>query len=264
MQAHILVFDSGLGGTTVLQELQKLLPDCSYSYALDNAAFPYGGKTDQFLLQRSRLLFQQLIAIDKPDIVVIACNTASTLLLESLRKQYPETHFIGVVPAIKPAAMQSKSKVIALLATPATIARPYIDHLQARFAQDCQLVRLADPMLAILAERKLRDNLSVDEEVALVVEQIKQHPLSTEIDTIVLGCTHYPAINQELAEAWGGSMNWVDSGEAIAKRAKVLVESMQGKTRNSHLFLSTSQQQDSIHRLLSRYIYPLALQALSL
>lgn len=252
---HVLIFDSGLGGTTVLQELQKSLNHCSYSYALDNAAFPYGEQTDGFLLRRSTQLFQQLIHQDKPDIVVIACNTASTLFLDSLRQQFPNVDFIGVVPAIKPAAQLSANKTIALLATPATIVRPYIDDLHQQFAKDCQLIRLAHKDLAVLAEEKIRFNRSVQAAITAIVNELQQQYKTDDIDTIVLGCTHYPVILNELQNAWGKRVHWIDSGQAIARRARQLIERLtSNQQRNSKIYLTAHKDQTCIAHCLDKYL----------
>lgn len=226
MNGHILVFDSGLGGTTILAELIKLLPHCTYSYALDNEAFPYGSQTDAFLLERCLPLFDRLLKAAKPDVVVIACNTASTLFLDKLREHYPETPFVGVVPAIKPAAAISQSQVIALLATPATIRRSYISTLQNNYACDCQMIRLSHPDLVFLAEQKIRDGILDIEKLQTIVEGFKAVEDAHLIDTFVLGCTHFPAIASELAELWGKPANWIDSGAAIAKRTANLLDQL--------------------------------------
>ena len=253
--AHILVFDSGLGGTTILTALKKQLPQCSYSYAMDNAVFPYGGQTDAFLLQRCGPLFAKLIAHEQPDIIVIACNTASTLFLAYLRQQYPDVAFIGVVPAIKPAALLSTTGVIALLATPATIQRQYIDLLSDQHAKGCELIRFSHPDLAILAEQKMRGQAPAQLQYDRIFSAFKRHPKAAAIDTFILGCTHYPAIADELALAWGKKVQWVDSADAIAKRATSLLQAMTSpkKAKEAHLLLTTDAQQEEIERSLRRF-----------
>lgn len=264
-QGHILIFDSGLGGTTILHELQQALPNCSYSYALDNAAFPYGSQDDTFLLERSEKLFRQLLQRDPADLVVIACNTASTLFLTSLRQQFPDTAFIGVVPAIKPAAQISRSKTIALLATPATVVRPYIDELHRQFAQDCQLIRLSHPDLAILAEHKIRYGKDVQQPIHMIVEQLKQQASTSLIDTIILGCTHYPAIAKELSTAWGNDVVWLDSGEAVARRAQQVIASSKSQTRQKNtLYLTATIDQQCISNSLSCYLDKPSLELISI
>lgn len=253
--AHILVFDSGLGGTTILDELKRQLPECNYSYAMDNAVFPYGSQTDAFLLQRCQPLFAALIAQEEPDIVIIACNTASTLFLEQLRQQYPHLAFIGVVPAIKPAASLSKTGVIALLATPATIQRQYIDLLSDQYANGCELIRFSHGDLAILAENKMRGQVVSQSAFDQIIAEFKMHPKASQIDTFILGCTHYPAIAKELAKAWGTKVQWVDSTAAIAKRAKSLLSAMPTprQAKVARLLLTADTKQQQIQSSLARF-----------
>ncbi|MGH6935220.1 MAG: aspartate/glutamate racemase family protein, partial [Methylocella sp.] len=130
----ILVFDSGLGGLTVCGEVASLLPDAQIIYAADNAAFPYGELSEDALVARVLVVTDRLISLCGPDAVVIACNTASTLTLPHLRARFSEIPFIGTVPAIKPAASQSRSGLISVLATPGTVARDYTQDLVRTYA----------------------------------------------------------------------------------------------------------------------------------
>lgn len=253
MSQHILVFDSGLGGTTILAELQKQLPTCSYSYAMDNAVFPYGGQSDAFLLHRCLPLFSQLITADQPDLVVIACNTASTLFLDQLRQHYPDLPFVGVVPAIKPAATISKTGVIALLATPATIRREYIDALATAHACHCELIRYSHPDLVMLAEQKIRSGQLDLQRLDHIMTDLKQHPQAMAIDTFVLGCTHFPAIRDELAQCWMQPVQWVDSGVAIARRVSSLLPAPplpKHSRRHSTLYLTGENDQPVVQQSL--------------
>ena len=220
---HILVFDSGLGGTTVLKAIQEQLPDNIYSYMLDNDAFPYSNKSDAFLLERIQRLFNKLIPLAQPDLVVIACNTASTLTLQMLREHF-NLPFVGVVPAIKPAAALSKTQTLALLATEATIHRDYIDQLWAAHACHCELLRLGSQRLVELAEEKIQGNNIDINCVKQELLPLMQHPLHQQIDVFILGCTHFPALKSELALAWPWPAQWIDSGDAIARRVKELCE----------------------------------------
>ncbi|MGH6824058.1 MAG: aspartate/glutamate racemase family protein, partial [Methylocella sp.] len=148
----ILVFDSGLGGLTVRGELARLLPDAQIIYAADNAAFPYGELAEDALVARVMAVTDRLIALCRPDAVVIACNTASTLTLPHLRAKFPEVPFIGTVPAIKPAASQSRSGLISVLATPGTVARDYTRELVRTYAAHCVVTLAGSSVLAPLAE----------------------------------------------------------------------------------------------------------------
>ena len=254
---HILVFDSGLGGTTVLREIQTLLPDAIYSYALDNDAFPYGQKSNDFLLQRCVPLFTQLIQLAAPTIIVIACNTASTLLLNTLRQAFPHIAFVGVVPAIKPAAQLSHSKVIGLLATEATVNRSYVDELQAAHAADCTLVRLGTAHLVALAENKMRGEAVDLCQLQAIVSEFLALPNASAVDTIVLGCTHFPLLRDELSALWPTPIVWIDSGAAIAKRVQSLVLQPHNTLpmpydTNAYLFITSVTKQEKITAALQK------------
>ena len=225
---HILVFDSGLGGTTILKEIHARLPSYAYSYAMDNNAFPYGNKANDYLLERSVKLFEFLINHSHPDLIVIACNTASTLILDKLRSQF-DTPFVGVVPAIKPAAATSESKVIGLLATEATIGRDYIKELNNEYAGQCEVIQLGSQKLVELAEDKLKGNPVDTVALHKELKSLKEHPLANKIDTFVLGCTHFPAIKNEIATIWPHKARWIDSGEAIARRVDELCQNITSK-----------------------------------
>ncbi len=217
MSPHILIFDSGLGGISVLHEIRLKMPHARFSYLIDNDAFPYGEKSDDWLKSRGKKLFAKLLSQVQPDLIILACNTASTLFLEDIRKQ-SSIAVIGVVPAIKPAAKISQTKTIGLLATQATISRGYIDQLHKNHGQDCTLIRFNAQPLVKLSENYLRQ-LSLDfTALDNLITDIKTHHLASEIDTIILGCTHFPALKEKLKERWGQPIHWIDSGEAIARR----------------------------------------------
>ena len=152
----ILVFDSGLGGLTVCGEVARLLPDAQIIYAADDAAFPYGELREDALVARVLMVMHHLIALCGPDAVVIACNTASTLALPHLRARFPKIPFIGTVPAIKPAASQSRSGLISVLATPGTVARDYTRELVRTYAAHCVVTLAGSSLLAPLAEAFMR------------------------------------------------------------------------------------------------------------
>lgn len=254
MSKHILVFDSGLGGTTVLQELIKAMPGNRYSYALDNAAFPYGNKANSFLQNRIIRLFDELLARCQPDLAVIACNTASTLILETLRLHYP-LPFVGVVPAIKPAAAISRSGVIGLLATEATVQRDYIKQLHEAHAAHCEMVRFATQRLVDIAEQKILGNPINHKALQEIAEAIQKHPLYDRIDTFILGCTHFPALREELANLFPPHIHWVDSGEAIARRARQLCADMPETTEQapSRLFITRGKERPVLLQALKPF-----------
>ena len=216
--APILVFDSGVGGLTIVDAIAEALPGAPIVYACDNEAFPYGPKPEDELVDRVHDVLDALVSRFAPRLVVVACNTASTVALPRLRSQYI-VPIVGVVPAIKPAARLSKNRIIGLLATPGTVRRPYTDQLIAEHAADCTVVRVGSSELVLAAEQKLRGELV---EPALLRELLRPI-LEAGADTVVLGCTHFPLLRTELEAAAGRELTWVDSGEAIARRVRDLL-----------------------------------------
>jgi len=210
----VLIFDSGVGGLSILQEVRRQLPWCQYVYACDNRAFPYGTKAESELVERVDTVLKALIAETAPDIVVIACNTASTVALPKIRAHFLNP-VVGVVPAIKPAALQSRSKVIGLLATPATVKRPYTQWLIDEFAGDCRVVRVGSAELVELAEQKLRGTEVPHDQLRQIIQPFFDDP---QLDTLVLACTHFPLLRAELTAVAPRPVAWIDSGEAIARR----------------------------------------------
>jgi glutamate racemase len=219
-----LVFDSGVGGLSVLTEIRARVPGCELVYACDNGAFPYGTKNEGDLVERVDRVLRALVAETAPDIVVIACNTASTVALPRIR-----THFhkpvVGVVPAIKPAAKLSRTRVIGLLGTAGTVSRPYTQQLIDEFAADCTVLRLGSARLVEMAEDKLRGMAPNPAELRDIISPLFAGPdvVGTNVDTLVLACTHFPLLAAELAAAAPHPVHWVDSGEAIARRVLSLL-----------------------------------------
>ncbi len=221
MGKRILVFDSGLGGLTVARALRRLAPsDVRIDYAADFAGFPYGDWEEDALREHLVALMGRLIERARPDIVVIACNTASTLALEDMRKNFWPLPFVGTVPAIKPAAHLSESRIIGVLATPGTVRREYTERLIHTFAYHCRVVLHGAKNLAALAEEKLRGG-AVD--MALLREEIAPAFVvgadGARTDVVVLGCTHYPLLLPELEEAAPWPVKFIDPADAIARQA---------------------------------------------
>ncbi len=205
--APILLFDSGVGGLTVLAEVRKLLPDAPVIYAADNAGLPYGTKTEAQIAARVSGLLGRMTERYRPRLVTIACNTASTIALGMVREVL-EVPIVGTVPAIKPAAALTRSGVIGLLGTQATIRQGYVDRLEAEFASGKRLLRHGAPELVAAAEAKLRSE-PVDPAVfARAAAGLRDQPGGAEIDTVVLACTHFPLIEDELAEAFGPGVSF--------------------------------------------------------
>lgn len=222
---RVAVFDSGLGGLTVLAAIRRQLPGVAITYVADSAAFPYGPKPEAEVRDRvvaviGALLRHEAAADGPPDAVVIACNTATTAALEALRHAFPQVPFVGTVPALKPAAETTRSGVIGLLATPGTVHRPYIDALAARVAAGCTLVRVGAPALAALAEAKLRGRAPPPAAVAAEIAPLFADP---RLDVVVLGCTHYPLVLPEMHAVAPRPVQWLESAAAIARQtARVL------------------------------------------
>jgi glutamate racemase len=217
---RILVFDSGLGGLTVLEAIIQKLPDAELSFAADDAVFPYGRLSEGDLVARVVAVMDRLIEMTGPDLVVIACHTASTLVLPPLRARYPHLAFVGTVPAIKPAAALSRSRLVSVLATPGTVARQYTHDLVARFAGNCAVTLVGSPRLASLAEAAMRGEAV--EDAAILPEMVGAF-VETEArgrtDAVVLACTHYPLLLDRFTRLAPWPVTWVDPAPAIARRA---------------------------------------------
>jgi glutamate racemase len=224
--APILLFDSGVGGLTVLAELRKLLPDAPIIYAADTAGLPYGEKTEAEIAARVAGLLGRLSERYAPRLITIACNTASTIALGMVREVL-HVPIVGTVPAIKPAAAMTNTGAIGLLGTAATIRQGYVDKLEAEFANGKRLIRHAAPHLVEAAETVLRGgrpDLSVFETAAA---GLRAQPGGADIDTVVLACTHFPLVEAELHAALGRNVRFVHGAEGIARRIAWLTRDQQ-------------------------------------
>jgi glutamate racemase len=221
---RVLLFDSGMGGLTVARSVRHELPFAHLVYSADNAAFPYGAWGEQDLVDRILFVMDKLIARVEPSIVVIACNTASTIALSALRERF-DVPFVGTVPAIKPAAAQSKSRIVGVLATPGTVSREYTHGLINSFASHCHVVLHGAGRMAEMAERKLK-GVPVDlEELKAEIIPVFREEGSHRTDVVVLGCTHYPLLVDEMAKVEPWVVRYIDPAPAIARRvADVLGE----------------------------------------
>ncbi|MEJ4047354.1 glutamate racemase [Erwinia sp. SLM-02] len=221
LRPTVLVFDSGVGGLSVYDEIRKLLPDLHYLYAFDNVAFPYGEKSEEFIVERVVSIVEAVTLRHPLALVVIACNSASTVTLPALRERF-SFPVVGVVPAIKPAARLTRNGIVGLLATRGTVKRPYTHELVARFASECKTEMLGSAELVELAEAKLHGKPVAIEEVKRILQpwlRMKEPP-----DTVVLGCTHFPLISEELQQVLPEGTRLIDSGAAIARRTVWLLE----------------------------------------
>jgi glutamate racemase len=220
------VFDSGLGGLTVLREIVRVRPDAHYVYVADDAFFPYGHHGEDRIIARVVPLIGELIAAHAPDLAVIACNTASTLVMSHLRAAY-KVPFVGTVPAIKPACASSKTKRVSVLGTKGTVRREYTKALIRDFAQGCDVTLVGSADLASLAEAALSGNevsdLLISAEIAACFVGDGEAD-SSRTDTIVLACTHYPLLMDRLVRLAPWPVDWIDPASAIARRVADLLE----------------------------------------
>lgn len=218
----ILIFDSGVGGLSILDEIRRLTPWCELVYASDNAAFPYGTKEEMQLVDRVDRALRHLVRREQPDILVVACNSASTLALPHIRSHF-ERPVVGVVPAIKPAAGLTRTGVIGLLATPGTANRSYTQRLINEFASGCDVIKVGSSRLVELAEQHLREEAVSHDELIEITAPLFRATKKGEADVVVLACTHFPLIRGLLAGVAPRSLAWIDSGSAIARRVASLL-----------------------------------------
>lgn len=214
----VLVFDSGLGGLTVLREARYLLPYEHFLYVADDAAFPIGHWPEADLKAHLLALFDRLIELHDPKAVVIACNTAFTLAGEALRAAHPATPFVGTVPAIKPAAEQTASGLISVLATPGTVRRAYTRSLIESFASQCHVRLVGSDRLAQLAEQHMRGDFIADEDLLVEISDCFVEHEGRRTDVIVLACTHYPFLANRFRKIAPWPVDWLDPAEAIARQ----------------------------------------------
>lgn len=219
---RVAVFDSGVGGLSICRAIGALRPDLQLDYLADSALFPYGELPEQQLIDRVSDLLQSFCHQRRADLLVLACNTASTLALPTLRQRLT-IPVVGVVPAIKPAAAISQSRVIGLLATNGTVQRQYTEQLIADFAADCTIIRIPSSPLVSAIELNCRQQQQPLPKLQPLIDHFMQHPQASQADTMVLACTHFPLVKATLAEWLPGICHWVDSGDAIAQRVNNLL-----------------------------------------
>jgi glutamate racemase len=245
MAVKALIFDSGIGGFSVFGHIRQALPGLESYYLMDNQVFPYGIQQDDFLIERIVKLCQKACEQYDIQLLIIACNTASTLALPALREVL-KIPVIGVVPAIKTAANLSQSKHIALLATPATIDRQYTDNLIAEHAEQCTVTRIGSSELVKLAEDYWFSGECQHDQLKVI---LAPH-LPPQVDQLVLGCTHFPILAHEIQQLFP-HINLVDSGEAIARRTCYILQQLGysleqfSQPSDQHQLLVSAQVQDS-------------------
>jgi len=218
----ILVFDSGLGGLTVFRETKVARADARFVYLADDAGFPYGDLTEDKLVARVTEVVADAVGRHKPDLVVVACNTASTLTLAQLRSRFA-VPFVGTVPAIKPACARSKSRRVAVLGTQATVGREYTRTLIREFAGGCDVHLVGSPRLAGYAEAELAGEAVGDDALKAETAGCFIDADGRRTDTIVLACTHYPLLLDRFCAVAPWNVDWLDPAPAIARRVAELL-----------------------------------------
>jgi len=213
-----LVFDSGVGGLTIAEAIRKAAPDWVVDYAADSGFFPYGLKTDDELRSRLPPLCEALVRAAAPDVLVIACNTASTLSLADIRARL-DIPAVGTVPAIKPAAEMTRTGVIGVLATPGTVRRAYLDDLERDFAKGVAVIRRGTAGLVDAAERSVRGMDVEPDAIANAVKPMFEGPDGARIDVVVLACTHFPLVREAIQAVCPPGVRLIDTGEAVARQA---------------------------------------------
>jgi glutamate racemase len=248
----ILAADSGLGGLTIVAEIRKALPQARVAYLCDNAFFPYGTRPDAELLAHFLGVMNRAIDRVQPDLIVTACNTISTICLPQLRAA-TSIPVVGVVPAVKPAAQHSRRKIIGLLATPATVNRPYTDDLIQRYAADCTVLRVGSAELVEMAEAKLLGHAVDRDRLARILAPFFDRPAEIQPDIVVLACTHFPLLRAELQQAGPRDVAWIDSGPAVARRVVDVLPAPRGAGIAGDLALTSANHAPALRHALAQF-----------
>ncbi|MBX2880520.1 MAG: glutamate racemase [Granulosicoccus sp.] len=253
----ILVFDSGVGGLSVFREARVKLPDWQFVYLGDNAGFPYGEWDEQALTAHIVSLFERWIERFQPALAIIACNTASTLIMPALRAAF-DIPFVGIVPAIKPAAEQTSSKHFSVLATPGTVKRQSLKRLIDEFANHCHVNLVGATRLARMSEDYMHGKTIDMELLKAEIAPCFVQSDSGRTDIVTLGCTHYPFLINQMRKVAPWPVDWLDPAEAVARRAQDLLSNHQadyaaGRKRRSVAVMTSSTEHPATVRLLESY-----------
>jgi len=249
---RIIVFDSGIGSLPIANSIRNYLPKADLWLIADNGFFPYGEKSDAELKQRIVQVLKSAVSKVKPDCIVIACNTASTIALDEVREVF-KLPVIGVVPAIKPAAEATKSAVIGLIATPATINREYTDQLINDYAPECKVLRVGSTELVQMAERFIRNEPIDEEALKSVLIPFKIAAKSESLDQLVLGCTHFPLLKAQIQQILP-NIDVIDSSDAIGKQTERIISDIDASetgTASWRLLVTNNTNIESLKDLLS-------------
>jgi len=249
----LLVFDSGIGGLSVLREVRLILPRRRIVYVGDDAGFPYGGREEQALVARIAALFDRYLTAFDPELAIVACNTASTSIMPALRERFT-VPIIGTVPPIKPATERTASGLVSVLATPGTVKRPYVAGLIERFATNCEVTLVGSTRLAAMAERHMQQ-APID--LDALAEEIKPCFLQRDgrrTDIVILGCTHYPFLVHEMRKVAPWPVDWLEPAEAIARRAlSLLGDADDYDTRGDVAIMTSGMPPPGLGKLLAGF-----------
>ncbi|KAF0231984.1 MAG: hypothetical protein FD175_179 [Beijerinckiaceae bacterium] len=248
----ILVFDSGLGGLTVYRAVRALRPDADYLYLGDDALFPYGRLAPEVLIARVNAVIGAAMAQFPAGCIVIACNTASTLVLPELRARF-SIPIVGTVPAVKPAAAMTASGVVSVLATPGTVSRDYTQDLIREFAGGVRVTLVGSKALAGLAERALRGEAVDDAAIGAEIAPCFVEDGDRRTDVVVLACTHYPLLLDRLNALAPWPVKWVDPAPAIARRVVQVLGEIRSEGEGSAraTFTAGTPQEPNLVRALA-------------
>ena len=218
----ILVFDSGIGGLSVLREARVLMPEHRFVYVADDASFPIGDWEEGELKDRLMQVFDDLVERYQPSMIIVACNTASTIILPHLRERF-DFPIVGTVPAIKPAAERTASGQISVLATPGTVQRDYTRSLISEFASHVNVRLVGAPNLATLAEEFMLTGSVEFDAVGREISDCFVDRLGARTDVVVLACTHYPFLTNVFRRLAPWPVDWLNPAEAIGRHAQKLL-----------------------------------------
>ncbi len=257
--APIGVFDSGIGGLSILKALRAELPHESFVYIADSGNAPYGEKGDDFVIARSRALTSALIDQNghyKVKALVVACNTATAAAVKLLRAEYPDLPLVGVEPALKPAVQRSKTKRIAVMATRGTLESAKFAVLKASLADQAEFI--VQPCDGLAAAIEQQDTTKIIALLAIYTPAIGEFGTKTgQIDTLVLGCTHYPFISDLLRVHTGADVQYIDTGTPVARQTRRLLEAagtLNTTTNSPDLQLYTTGDLDSFAKLTKLWL----------
>lgn len=243
---HVGVFDSGVGGLSVLRSVRQALPACKLTYLADNRHMPYGDKPSHWLEGRCLQLADHLLGAGAT-LILVACNTATTHTISALRARWPAVPFVGIEPGIRPAVQVSRNGRIGVMATPSTLESTRLHQLIDLHARDCVVHLMACPGLATAIEA------ADDVELSRLIDTSCEGLRARDVDTVVLGCTHYPLIAEQLAARLGHAVQLIDTADAVARRVKDLLPAHEAASAGDLTVMMTGDEAP-ITRAVERWI----------